>query len=88
MKAITWPAWFSGPDGKSAIFEAAEDVPKGWTSGAEKQGAKESKPAEPPKVPEPPKTPETPSTEQPKPATKKKAGRPKKAPKPAAPFNL
>lgn len=38
MKKITWPAWFSSPDGKtSAIFGAAEDVPNGWTSGAEKQ---------------------------------------------------
>lgn len=38
MKKLTWPAWFNSPDGKTnAIFEAAEDVPKGWTSGAEKQ---------------------------------------------------
>lgn len=39
-KAITWPAWFSSPKGdQSAIFEAPEDVPNGWTSGAEKQSA-------------------------------------------------
>lgn len=38
MKKLTWPAWFNSPDGKtSAIFETAEDVPSGWTSGAEKQ---------------------------------------------------
>jgi hypothetical protein len=39
MKKITWPAWFNSPDGKTAIFEKAEDVPKDWTSGAEKQSA-------------------------------------------------
>lgn len=38
MKNLTWPAWFSSPDGKStAVFGSADDVPKGWTSGAEKQ---------------------------------------------------
>lgn len=39
-KTLTWPAWFSAPDGsKSAVFETPEDVPNGWTSGAEKQSA-------------------------------------------------
>jgi len=38
MSKLTWPAWFSSPKGDaSAIFEKAEDVPAGWTSGAEKQ---------------------------------------------------
>lgn len=42
-----WPAWFNSPDGKkSAIFESPDDVPKGWTSGAEKRAAKDA-PAEP-----------------------------------------
>lgn len=35
-----WPAWFNGPKGESAIFESADDVPNGWTSGAEKRAAK------------------------------------------------
>lgn len=26
----TFPAWFYGPDGQSAIFESAEEVPSGW----------------------------------------------------------
>lgn len=25
-----WPSWRYGPKGESAIFEKAEDVPKGW----------------------------------------------------------
>lgn len=37
MTKLTWPAWFNSPDGKSkAIFEHESDVPRGWTSGAEK----------------------------------------------------
>ncbi len=44
-----WPAWFSDPKGeKSAIFESAEDVPNGWTSGADKRTAKGSGKAAPP----------------------------------------
>lgn len=46
MKEITWPAWFNGPKGETAVFESPEDVPNGWTSGAEKISAKEGgKPA-------------------------------------------
>lgn len=57
MKKITWPAWFNSPDGKtSAIFETAEDVPDGWTSGAEKQTAGSSK-AAPTPTPTPTPTP-------------------------------
>lgn len=56
MKAITWPAWFNSPEGKSAIFEKAEDVPTGWTSGAEKQAAGSEKLAAPPKAPKAAKT--------------------------------
>lgn len=56
MKVITWPAWFSSPEGKSAIFEKAEDVPAGWTSGAEKQTAGAEKSAAPPKAPKAAKT--------------------------------
>lgn len=53
MKKITWPAWFNSPKGDAtAIFETAEDVPAGWTSGAEKQTAGSEKPAkEPAKAP-------------------------------------
>jgi len=44
---LTWPAWFSSPDGsKTAIFASADGVPKGWTSGAEKLTVEsEEKPA-------------------------------------------
>lgn len=53
MKKITFPAWFSHPQtGQSAIFESAEDVPNGWTSGAEKQTI-DSKPAKEPAKSEP-----------------------------------
>ena len=37
MKKITFPAWFNGPNGETQIFDCIGDVPKGWTSGAEKQ---------------------------------------------------
>lgn len=49
-KTLTWPAWFSSPRGEqSAIFESPDDVPNGWTSGAEKQSAGKA-----PKAPAPP----------------------------------
>lgn len=32
-----WPAWFNGPNGQTAIFHSADEVPAGWTSGAEKR---------------------------------------------------
>lgn len=51
MKEITFPAWFNGPKGESAIFDSAEEVPTGWTSGAEKQSIKGAK-AAPAKTPE------------------------------------
>lgn len=40
-----WPAWFNGPKGETAIFDKAEDVPTGWTSGAEKRTVKGSAPS-------------------------------------------
>ena len=37
MKDKHWPAWYSSPDGSQTdIFHAAEEVPDGWTTGAEK----------------------------------------------------
>lgn len=30
MKLPSWPAWYYGPKGASAVFETAEDVPTGW----------------------------------------------------------
>ena len=36
MANLTWPAWFDGPNGETEIFSTPEDVPAGWTSGAEK----------------------------------------------------
>lgn len=56
MSKLTWPAWFNGPKGETAVFESPEDVPNGWTSGAEKQSAK-GEAAKAPKSPEPPKEP-------------------------------
>lgn len=32
-----WPAWFNGPNGETRIFYSADEVPAGWTSGAEKR---------------------------------------------------
>jgi len=52
MKNLTWPAWFNGPDGQSAIFESPDDVPKGWTSGAEAQPAGKAPAKQPEKQPE------------------------------------
>ncbi len=41
-----WPAWFNSPKGdEAAIFDKAEDVPTGWTSGAEKRTVKGSAPS-------------------------------------------
>jgi hypothetical protein len=40
MKELSYPAWFTGPKGETGIFESPDDVPNGWTSGAEKQSAK------------------------------------------------
>jgi len=31
-KVAEWPAWRYGPDGESAIFDCAEDVPADWYS--------------------------------------------------------
>ena len=55
MKSKDWPAWYSSPDGiETEIFTSAEDVPTGWTTGAEKvkvEKPKTEKPkAEKPKV--------------------------------------
>lgn len=37
MSKLTWPAWFNSPDGtQSQIFNDESEVPRGWTSGAEK----------------------------------------------------
>lgn len=45
MNTKDWPAWFNGPKGETAIFDKAEDVPTGWTSGAEKRTVKGSAPS-------------------------------------------
>jgi len=36
MSKLTYPAWFNGPDGEAKIFNDPAEVPKGWTSGADK----------------------------------------------------
>ena len=40
MAEQTFPAWFYGPDGQSAICESADDVPKGWADHPGKAKAK------------------------------------------------
>jgi hypothetical protein len=41
MPKSEWPAWYSSPNGdESEIFKSPEDVPTGWTTGAEKQAVK------------------------------------------------
>jgi hypothetical protein len=45
MKDLTFPAWFNGPKGESEIFNTPEEVPTGWTSGAEKISVSGKKPA-------------------------------------------
>ena len=59
MKELTWPAWFNGLKGESAIVESPDDVPNGWTSGAEKQTVKAAKATKAPAAPpaSPPTTP-------------------------------
>lgn len=42
MPKLTYPAWFNGPKGETEIFDKPEDVPAGWTSGAEKITVKKS----------------------------------------------
>ncbi len=51
-----WPAWYSSPDGKQTqIFDRAEDVPAGWTTGAEKAALTKAAPSPPPSpTPSPP----------------------------------
>lgn len=46
MNDRNWPAWYSSPDGsQSKIFNSPDDVPAGWTTGAEKAKAKGGTPA-------------------------------------------
>lgn len=74
MSDKNWPAWYNGPSGETKIFNSADEVPTGWTSGAEKRKANGDKSAldltlVP--VPEP--------ADDPKPAKVAKAKTPKKA---------
>lgn len=39
MAKSLWPAWFNSPDGETKIFNSPDEVPKGWTGGAEKRSA-------------------------------------------------
>jgi hypothetical protein len=61
MKELSYPAWFTGPKGETGIFESPDDVPNGWTSGAEKQSAKGGAPKPAAKAPE--KTPAEPKSD-------------------------
>lgn len=51
MNDKNWPAWYNGPNGESRIFNSADEVPSGWTTGAEKRSAGK---AAPPPAPSPP----------------------------------
>lgn len=31
VPSIVWPSWRYGPNGESAIFQSAAEVPSGWT---------------------------------------------------------
>lgn len=57
MTDKNWPAWFNGPNGEAEIFNSADEVPDGWTTGAEKRKAE--KPTAKPKQPVPPVAPES-----------------------------
>lgn len=54
-----WPAWHYGPNGEAEIFNAAEEVPPGWTTTIpggeppEEVPAAKRGPGRPPKAPEP-----------------------------------
>jgi hypothetical protein len=37
LNVLTWPSWRYGPEGQSAIFQCAEDVPEGWTRKPDEQ---------------------------------------------------
>lgn len=52
-----WPAWFYGPDGESAVFDRAEDVPDGWTDNPNSlpEAFQVDPPAEPARRGRPPK---------------------------------
>lgn len=54
-----WPAWFNGPNGETQIFHSSEDVPAGWTSGAEKRLPGKPSPTPKPSPPPPPASPTT-----------------------------
>lgn len=44
MTDKNWPAWYSSPDGsETEIFHSPDDVPAGWTTGAEKAKPKADK---------------------------------------------
>ena len=46
MIKLTWPCWFTSPDGsETEIFDHESDVPRGWTTGAEKVTIEAVKPA-------------------------------------------
>ncbi len=47
-KDKNWPAWYSSPDGsETEIFNSADEVPTGWTTGAEKAKAEKPKTEKP-----------------------------------------
>lgn len=43
MTDKNWPAWYNSPDGsETEIFHSPDDVPAGWTTGAEKAKVKKA----------------------------------------------
>jgi hypothetical protein len=43
----SWPAWYYGPDGQSAIFESEKEVPSGWKDSPASFADKDNKAEEP-----------------------------------------
>lgn len=69
MSKQEWPAWYNGPNGETKVFQAADEVPAGWTTGAEKspapgaQPAKAAPPPPPPAASKPPVAPKAATTD-------------------------
>lgn len=66
MTDKNWPAWFNGPNGEAEIFNSADEVPDGWTTGAEKRTVEKltAKSKQPVPVDVPESVADTPTSEQ------------------------
>lgn len=50
-KNKSWPAWFYGPKGESAVFESGDDVSSGWKDHPSKHAEKAPAAPKPPVAP-------------------------------------